>query len=173
VVPGGAAALLDAQSGESTSPKSVTRGGKRGLSFGMNRQDAVPCPGDSGGASRFFYCAKASRSEREAGLEALSKRSGADAVERVEGSAGTKSPRAGAGRTASTVANFHPTVKPVALMRWLVRLATPKGGVVLDPFMGSGSTGIAAKLEGFDFLGIDLDPDYVRIAQARIDHAGE
>jgi DNA modification methylase len=138
----------------------------------LDEEAAASLDTQTGGASRFYYCAKASRSERDAGLEAFRLRSGGEATEREDGSAGTKSPRAGAGRT-SGARNYHPTVKPVALMRWLVRLATPKGGVVLDPFMGSGSTGIAAKLEGFDFVGLDLDPDYVAIAQARIARAGE
>ena len=67
--------------------------------------------------------------------------------------------------------NPHPTVKPTSLMRYLVRLVTPPGGTVVDQFLGSGSTGKAAMLEGFHFLGCDLDADYVRIAQARIAHA--
>jgi site-specific DNA-methyltransferase (adenine-specific) len=81
------------------------------------------------------------------------------------------SPRAGAGRTASTVKNHHPTVKPTDLMRYLVRMVTPPGGTVLDPFMGSGSTGKAATLEGFNFIGIEMDEDYLAIAQARINAA--
>ncbi len=64
--------------------------------------------------------------------------------------------------------NFHPTVKPIALMRWLVRLVTPPGGTVLDPFLGSGSTGCAAVLEGFEFIGCEREPDYLPIAEARI-----
>jgi site-specific DNA-methyltransferase (adenine-specific) len=68
--------------------------------------------------------------------------------------------------------NGHPTVKPVDLMRWLVRLITPPGGVVLDPFMGSGSTGKACALENRDFVGVELDADHVRVAEARIAHAG-
>jgi site-specific DNA-methyltransferase (adenine-specific) len=87
---------------------------------------------DSGSAARFFYCAKASRSDR-----------GND--------------------------NTHPTVKPTSLMRYLCRLVTPAGGMVLDPFVGSGSTGKAAVLEGFQFIGIERDPDYVALARARID----
>ena len=67
--------------------------------------------------------------------------------------------------------NIHSTVKPTALMRYLVRLVTPPGGVVLDPFMGSGSTGKAAALEGFDFIGIELDAEYLEIARRRIEHA--
>jgi site-specific DNA-methyltransferase (adenine-specific) len=99
--------------------------------------------GDSGSASRFFYCAKASRSERNAGLE-LNKQ------------------------------NHHPTVKPISLMRYLVRLTkTPTGGVVLDPFMGSGTTGCACALEGRDFIGIEREADYLEIAEKRIKEAQE
>lgn len=119
-------------------------------------------------ASRFFYCAKASRADREEGCEGLPARSGADATEREEGTAGLNSPRAGASRTVETVRNHHPTVKPTELMRYLIRLITPPGGTVLDPFMGSGSTGKAAMLEGAHFVGCDLDPDYLAIAEARI-----
>jgi len=121
-----------------------------------------------GEAARFFYCAKASRSDREEGCDELPLRTGAEAVEREEGSAGMDSPRAGAGRTASTVKNHHPCVKPTDLMRYLVRMVTPLGGTVLDPFMGSGSTGKAATLEGFNFIGIEMNEDYLAIAQARI-----
>jgi site-specific DNA-methyltransferase (adenine-specific) len=73
----------------------------------------------------------------------------------------------------STQKNNHPTVKPTNLMRYLVRLVTPKNGIVLDCFMGSGSTGKACALEGFEFVGIDLDKDYCKIAKARIDKALE
>lgn len=95
---------------------------------------------DQGGASRFFYCAKASRRERNEGAYVLN------------------------------IKNSHPTVKPVALMRWLVRLVTPPGGLVLDPFAGSGTTGIAAALEGFRFVGMEQNPAYAAIAEARIAH---
>ncbi len=121
-----------------------------------------------GEASRFFYCAKASRADREEGCEQLPTRSGAEATERQEGTAGLNSPRAGASRTADAVRNHHPTVKPTELMRYLIRLITPPGGTVLDPFMGSGSTGKAAMLEGATFHGCDLDPAYLAIAEARI-----
>lgn len=124
--------------------------------------------GGGGSASRFFYCAKASRADREEGCEQLPTRSGAEATERQEGTAGLNSPRAGAGRTAEAVRNHHPTVKPTELMRYLIRLITPPGGTVLDPFMGSGSTGKAAMLEGATFRGCDLDPAYLAIAEARI-----
>jgi len=128
----------------------------------------------AGGASRFFpvfrYQAKPSRREREAGCEDLPAKSGAETVDRKEGSAGTKSPRAGAGRTAESVKNCHPTVKPVALMEWLITLVTPPGGVVLDPFMGSGTTGIAASRLGFGFVGIEREAEYYEIAKSRIQH---
>ena len=77
-------------------------------------------------------------------------------------------------RTAPCRRCGHPTVKPIALMRWLVRLVTPPGGLVLDPFAGSGTTGAACELEGFDFIGIEREAEYVEIAEARIAHwAGE
>jgi len=91
---------------------------------------------DSGSAARFFYCAKASKAERSAGLEN----------------------------------NIHPTVKPVDLMKYLCRLVTPPNGIVLDPFMGSGTTGIAAKVEGFNFIGIEMNVEYLAIAESRINH---
>jgi len=125
-----------------------------------------------GEAARFFYCAKASRADRDAGCEDLPQRTAAETVERAEGSAGLDSPRAGAGRT-SGARNHHPTVKPTELMRYLCRLVTPPGGVVLDPFLGSGSTGRGAVLEGFRCVGIERDAEYVAVALARIAQAHE
>lgn len=119
-------------------------------------------------AARYFYCAKASRADREHGCEDLPARSGAEAVERDEDSAGMASPRAGAGRTAASVRNHHPTVKPTELMRYLCRLVTPPDGLVLDPFTGSGSTGRGAVMEGFRFIGCEQSEEYVAIARARI-----
>jgi DNA modification methylase len=123
--------------------------------------------GPGGSTARFFYCAKASKRDRDEGCDKLQARSAGECVDRVEGSAGMESPRAGAGRTSGS-RNHHPTVKPTALMQYLCRLVTPPGGTVLDPFMGSGSTGKAAMLEGFRFIGIERDPEYVKIAEARI-----
>ena len=100
--------------------------------------DYMPAYGDHGNASRYFYCAKTSKDERKSGLGGEIK------------------------------ANTHPTVKPVELMRYLVRLVTPKGGLVLDPFMGSGSTGMAAREEDFQFVGIERELEYYEIAKARI-----
>lgn len=116
--------------------------------------------------SRFFYCAKASKSDRDDGVS-LAATSAAEMVDRDADSAGMNSPRAGAGRT-SGARNDHPTVKPTALMQWLVRLVTPPGGTVLDPFTGSGSTGKACMLEGFEFIGFEMDPHYCEIAEQRI-----
>ena len=119
---------------------------------------------DIGGASRFYYVAKAARAEREAGL-------GAHCEQPLMWSAGTKNP--GSFQSAGThraAANFHPCVKPVTLMRYVCRLVTRPSGTVLDPFMGSGSTGLAALLEGFDFVGIEAAPEYHSIAEARLSH---
>ena len=122
---------------------------------------------DSGGsAARYFYCAKASKADRNYGLSGED-HTPADLVDRQEGSAGIENPRAGAGRTSGSK-NPHPTVKPIALMEWLVRLVTPPGGVVLDPFMGSGSTGIAAVKQRFKFIGVELSEEYFKVAQERI-----
>jgi site-specific DNA-methyltransferase (adenine-specific) len=112
-----------------------------------------------GDAARFFYCAKASRSDRNEGLPS----SDAPAVS----TNATMREREDA-NWRSRNGNFHPTVKPTDLMRYLCRLVTPPGGVVLDPFMGSGSTGKAAVLEGFRFIGCELSPEYMAIANARI-----
>lgn len=116
--------------------------GKNGKSRGIygdyaeKGDDGATFYGDNGSVARFFYCAKASKTERGRGLD----------VDR----------------------NNHPTVKPVALMRYLCRLITPPKGIVLDPFVGSGSTGIGAKTEGFSFIGIEREKEYCDIARARI-----
>ena len=123
---------------------------------------------NTGSAARFFYCAKASRKDRDDGLDAFEIHSAGELTGgRAEGSAGLKCPRAGAGRTGGG-RNTHPTVKPTDLMRYLCRLVTPPGGVVLDPFTGSGTTGKAALLEGFQFIGIEREQEYIEIASARI-----
>lgn len=136
--------------------------------FGMGSTMEVVGYGDAGSAARFFYCAKASKRDRDEGLEGFVLASAGEMTGGCEeGSAGLNNPRAGAGRTGGG-RNIHPTVKPTDLMRYLCRLVTPPGGVVLDPFMGSGSTGKAAMFEGFRFIGCELDPDYAAIARARI-----
>lgn len=125
--------------------------------------------GDSGSAARFFYCAKASRKDRDEGLEGFElKRTGGMSAT-ADGSMLT-----GSGNERTTVrANTHPTVKPTSLMQYLCRLITPKGGVILDPFFGSGSTGKAAIMEGFSFIGCEREAEYMPIAEARIRHAVE
>ena len=121
--------------------------------------------------ANIYQCAKPSRSERETGLDDLQSKKGHEAVHRKEGTAGLDNPRAGAGRTANEVKNFHPTVKPTKLMAWLCRLLTPKGGIVLDTFLGSGTTGVSASMEGFKFIGTEMNPEYCDIALQRIKHA--
>ncbi len=127
--------------------------------------------GDSGSAARFFYCPKASKADREAGLEDM------PSIHRPNGnkwtdqdyrvSSGERPPSAESGPRS----NPHPTVKPTALMQYLCRLVTPPGGTVLDPFTGSGSTGKAAMLEGFNFIGFEREAEYVEIARRRIAEA--
>lgn len=115
-----------------------------------------------GDAARFFYCAKASRAERERGL-------GDDARRALNWSSGSQSPGTfQSPGTDKTSSNPHPTVKPLALMRWLCRLVTPAGGLVLDPFLGSGTTGVATEAEGFSLVGCELDRANVSIANRRI-----
>ena len=121
--------------------------------------------------ANIYQCPKASRSEREAGLEHLQGKSGAEAVDRNEGSAGLDNPRAGAGIRSDQVKNFHPTVKPIGVMRWLCRLLTKKGGTVLDPFLGSGTTAVSACLEGFDAIGCEMTEEYYPIIEGRIEWA--
>ena len=125
---------------------------------------------DTGGASKFFYVSKASRSEREAGLEELDDTVfGMSGGAQANGEAYDKGQGIGFNRS-TRVKNDHPTVKPISLMRWLVRMVTPPDGVILDPFVGSGTTGVAAVLEGFQFIGIDESAHFCDIAVARIRH---
>ncbi len=118
--------------------------------------------------SRMFYTPKASRAERNAGLDGMPERAAGVGDERPSGQSNER--RKDRVRGPVIAANHHPTVKPISLMRWLCRLITPPGGTILDPFMGSGSTGCAAVLEGFDFTGIEMDESYLEIARLRINH---
>lgn len=165
------AQLLDEQSGTSTSKANTMkipdiRGGKYGSEYGTRDFDSVRGHNDSGGASRFFYVAKASKRDRNEGLEDLD-----DVTHRRYGdrNAGSLPNQTAQGEV--TGKNFHPTVKPTQLMRYLVRLVTPPDGTVLDPFMGSGSTGKAAMLESFNFIGIEQSAEYITICEKRIEHA--
>ncbi|WP_137279270.1 DNA-methyltransferase [Pseudomonas rhizoryzae] len=112
---------------------------------------------DTGSAARFFYCAKTSRKDRNEGLQDPGPQlQRGTTLRKVE--------------NADLKGNNHPTVKPTDLMAYLCRLVTPPGGIVLDPFMGSGSTGKAALREGFQFIGCELEESYMAIARARIEH---
>lgn len=154
-----AGAMLDAQVEPSISRKGKPRASAdSGDGWGMTATGAEY--DDRGGPSRFFYCAKTSKKERNAGLDSFDEKAAGGMAGRHDGSMGS----------ITMNRNVHPTVKPIDLMRYLCRLVTPPNGVVLDPFMGSGSTGCAALLEGFRFVGIEMDDEYMQIARARIEH---
>ena len=143
--------------------KSTGGGAKNGDKFGGGYEPSGLSLGfgDTGSAARFFYCAKASKKDRNEGLSGM--------PEKQYSHDGRETPIDNAyQRNASASANHHPTVKPTDLMAYLCRLVTPPGGVILDPFMGSGSTGKAALREGFRFIGCELDEGYMQIAQARL-----
>ena len=125
--------MLDEQSGTTTSGAAGSKGSS-GFAAGYDGEYEVPY-GDTGGASRFFYTAKASRQDRNVG---------------------------------GLADNTHPTVKPTDLMRWLIRLVTPPGGIILDPFGGSGSTGLAARAENVRCILIEREPEYLQIIRDRL-----
>jgi DNA modification methylase len=138
-----------------------------------SKTKTLPGYGDTGSAARFFYCAKASKQDRDEGCEGLELRDNLKWASDDSGIGkyypdGTERPQKDTHQR-----NHHPTVKPTSLMRYLCRLVTPPNGTILDPFMGSGSTGKAAMLEGFHFIGIDTEIEYVEIAARRIEHACE
>ena len=120
----------------------------------------------AGESARFFYCAKASKKDRDEGLDHMEEQ---QFVQWQTGNGASGKPSSMSEGRDTKRKNTHPTVKPTDLMKYLVRMVTPKAGVVLDPFMGSGSTGKAAKLEGFDFIGIEMDEEYFLLAKSRID----
>ena len=125
--------------------------------------------GDTGSAARFFYCAKASKADRDEGCEGMQEKHAPHG--NYEGRDMDNPKNHLGGMQGTQARNHHPTVKPTALMRYLCKLVTPPAGTVLDPFMGSGSTGKAARMDGFGFIGIEQDADYIAIARARIAHA--
>jgi DNA modification methylase len=136
--------------------------------FKTGGDDGASFYGDSGSAARFFYCAKASKKDRDEGCEGMDeKKMGFSNGEQLHGEGYDKGQDIGLNRVISR-RNHHPTVKPTDLMRYLCRLVTPPGGIVLDPFAGSGSTGKACALEGFRFIGIEREAEYCEIARARI-----
>ena len=122
---------------------------------------------DNGSAARFFYCAKASKKDRNEGLDNMPLQQPVGGADKWT----EQDRRRGEGVTRQPSANHHPTVKPTELMRYLCRLITPPNGTVLDPFTGSGSTGKAAVLEGFNFIGVEQSAEYIEIAKARIEAA--
>lgn len=178
-----AAGMLDEQSGETSSTdrarlrRRMTSAGIRGGGYGQGAagpdEPEIDAPGlgysDTGGASRFFYVPKADREERNRGLghRMASPARGAVGMSKVT-AANWGDPDATVYERTTKAQNTHPTVKPVELMQWLCRLITPPKGTVLDPFTGSGTTGIAALREGFSFVGIEREPEYVEIARDRI-----
>lgn len=174
--------ILDEQSGISKST-----GGRSGNKEGVGQngiygqyngevRDENPGIGDVGGASRFFYCPKTSKTDRNEGLEDFKGKQigtynahSAD-LKNYGGSSLGAASMSGNNKMPQPKQNFHPTVKPTDLMLYLIRMVTPKGGTTLDPFMGSGSTGKAAVRGGFDFVGIEMDEEYMEIATARIQY---
>jgi DNA modification methylase len=139
----------------------------RFMNEASGKQKLIQGTTDKGGASRFFYCAKASKRDRNEGLEELEVTRVWDTSRKPE-NIGSNTPQ---NRSTKARQNFHPTVKPTNLMRYLVKLVTPPNGTVLDPFTGSGSTGKAAILEGFDFIGIELTEEYLPIIEGRLAYA--
>ena len=170
--------IMDEQSGESKSQKSE-RGNIIGNQvFGKYNEQENTLRGhsDKGGASRFFYCAKASKSERNKGLNSFEEKATAFGnqaqAEMKRGNLSHNDGKSGMNKV-NMRQNFHPTVKPVKLMQYLVRMITPPNGKVLDPYNGSGTTGVACKLEGMNYVGMELDEDYCKIAIARISNSNE
>jgi site-specific DNA-methyltransferase (adenine-specific) len=165
--------VLDQQSGISTgkvgmtqqsSPNNIYNGFKSTGDTKVNDGKT-----DKGGASRFFYCPKASKKDRNEGLDGFEKKQ----VFQKNTSTFITDPRhpdGGYDHNPISQSNHHPTVKPTALMEYLIKLITPVNGIVMDPFMGSGSTGKAAARNGFDFIGIEMDEEYIKIAKARINY---
>jgi site-specific DNA-methyltransferase (adenine-specific) len=169
--------IMDEQSGESKScggsgENSMGALGKNGKygKYALNIKGSnIGGLGDTGGASRFFYIAKASKSERNRGLngfETKQTKGGGGGIGDYLEDVNSASGKYGSEKAPSR--NHHPTIKPVKLMQYLVRLITPPNGLVLDPFCGSGTTGIACKLENFNFVGMELDAEYAKIAEARV-----
>lgn len=158
------AGLLDEQSGISVSKSGGISTAAKSAAFmsgGVLRETQRTGHDDSGGASRFFYVAKASKRDRNEGLDELP-------LVKAGSMAGGEDLREGKPTNHPERQNFHPTVKPTDLMRYLIKLVTPDGGLVLDPFTGSGSTGKAALLDGFRFIGIELTDDYLPIIKGRL-----
>lgn len=152
--------------------RTLKRGQRDDEGWGMSDEPGSLRDAGTGSAARFFYCAKASKKDRDEGLEDFEDKATAFGnqaqAELKRGNLNHDDGNSGMNKVKMRK-NTHPTVKPTDLMRYLCRLVTPPGGVVLDPFMGSGSTGKAALLEGFRFIGCELSPEYMNIAKSRIE----
>ena len=161
--------------GERKPVKNTTAAGydNKGAQFQKNTSEQIIYNYSPAGRwpANIYQCAKPSRSEKEQGLEHLEPSTGFDINGRDPDNIGHTYAHAGAGRTSSEIRNIHPTVKPLKLMRWLVRLVTPEGGTVLDPFAGSGTTLAAATLEDRHSIGVELTPEYLPIIHGRVQWA--
>lgn len=160
------AQVLDQQSGKSSSTKSELTskpGDVYGSGKGLPSHTGIYGHDDLGGASRFFYTAKANTRDRNEGLEDLEARVGENGNKWTD-----QDYRRGDEAPVTARKNFHPTVKPTALMAYLVKLVTPPNGTVLDPFTGSGSTGKAALIENFNFIGVEITEEYLPIIEGRL-----
>ncbi len=169
IVDESAVAELDRQSGVSPSNfrKNPSEGADNNAHFGNSKSQRGPILlDDTGGASRFFYCAKASKLDRNEGLEGMPERNANVGDQRPSGNMSQRI-HGKENRPDIPRANHHPTVKSTKLMEYLITLVTPPGGIVLDPFMGSGSTGKAALRKGFGFIGIEKETEYFEIAERR------
>ena len=157
--------ILDEQSGTTKSSDNKWKGDNNSPIYGKYESGIRQATySDKGGASRFFYNAKVSKKERNLGCETLEEK----VTPRVNGGGGLEDDIKWAPTARK---NTHPTVKPIALMKYLIKLITPKGGTVLDPFTGSGSTGMAAVALGNEFIGMEMDEEYCKIAELRIQHS--
>jgi site-specific DNA-methyltransferase (adenine-specific) len=165
------AEIVDDQSGV-TKSGAAGKNASSGFPGGGYDGDYTVPYGDTGGASRFFYVAKASKRDRNEGLEDLEDGRVGSFNGNVDETPGRKI-GANPDRPNLPGKNTHPTVKPTALMRYLIKLVTPEGGVVLDPFTGAGSTGKAALLDGFQFVGVELTEEYLPIIEGRLRWASE
>ena len=168
------AELLDEQSGFSISrvgKARTTNNDPTVFTSGLNATGQEH--NDSGGASRFFYVAKASKRDRNEGLDHLPNQKSQHNSGGIGRETSVEKRLADGGDNAPTMKNIHPTVKPTSLMEYLIKLVTPEGGTVLDPFTGSGSTGKAALLNGYQFIGIELTSDYWPIIEGRLRWANE
>lgn len=165
---------LDRQSGVSKDRLHLRHNAAGKQGYGIdNRPFTTSGYGDQGGASRYFqtfyYCPKPSKRERNAGCEELPEKY--NDFQRITSGLNQDRPNREGRKPMGPQSNHHPTVKPAQLMQYLCRLITPSGGTVLDPFAGSGTTGVACVHEGFNFIGIERESEYVDIALARIEHA--